>query len=529
MRQLLDNSRVQCHLDVPPSRNGEQLASSRRAAAAIVLVSSLAVYLQVFILPGTPRVATGDQAIYLHHATRMLNGELIYRDYDHFTFPGTDVLYMTLFRIFGVRAWIPQAMLVVLGALMAWLILFISRKLMRGTAACLPSLMFIALPFSSYLDATHHWYSLAAVTAALAVLLEERTPTRLLCAGALTGIATFFTQSMALAIIGFTLFLLWERNRENQKWKELLKREGSVLISFAVTITACMAYFIWKVGLKAIVYYTIVFVAKYYPADWFNNWRVYLTGRPHLHAWATWFDTPAFVLIHVIVPFIYILFLLGRAPGWAKLDAKMCERLVLINVHGLFLFLSVASAPAYSRLYAVSPPALLSLVWLLNSSKRISRVARRSAWIVAFAMLISRPLVTQLRSKQFLDLPTGRTAFLDPLIYEKSKWVSERTHPSDYFFGDHLICFVLRLQNAARVPFLRPTDYTRPEEVADVIRGLDQHQVRFVSWYIGLDREKDASFHLKGNHLAPIRLYLRQRYHLAQTFSNGDQIWERNQ
>jgi hypothetical protein len=334
---------------------------------------------------------------------------------------------------------------------------------------------------------------------------------------------------MVITTLGFALFLLWERKHENQGWSGLLKRGGPLLIGFSATITACMAYFIRKVGLKTIVYYTVVFVAKYYPADWFNNWRVYLTGRPHLHAWATWFDTPAFVLIHVIVPFIYILFLVGRAPGWAKLDAKVREQLVLVNLTGLFLFLSVASAPAYSRLYVVSPPALLVLVWLLHSSQKIPRVALRSAWIVAFAMLISRPLVTQLRSKQFLNLPTGRTAFLDPLIYEKSKWVSERTHPSDYFFGDHLICFVLRLQNAARVPFLRPTDYTRPEEVADVIRGLDRHHVRFVSWYIGLDREKDASLHPQGNHLAPIRAYLRDHYHVAQTFENGDQIWERNQ
>ena len=105
----------------------------------------------------------------------------------------------------------------------------------------------------------------------------------------------------------------------------------------------------------------------------------------------------------------------------------------------------------------------------------------------------------------------------------------ERTQPFDYFFGDHLVAFTLRLRNAGRVPFLRPTDYTRPEEVADAIQGLEKFHVRFVSWYIGLDREKDAARHPEGNHLAPIRLYLQERYHVAQTFANGDQIWERNE
>jgi len=135
----------------------------------------------------------------------------------------------------------------------------------------------------------------------------------------------------------------------------------------------------------------------------------------------------------------------------------------------------------------------------------------------------------QIRWKAYLDLPTGRTAFYDPLLYEKCKWMSQRTQPFDYFFGDHLIAFTLRLRNVGRVPFLRPTDYTRPEEVADAIRGIEKFQVRFVSWYIGLDREKEAARHPEGDHLAPIRLYFREHYHVAEIFANGDQIWERNQ
>src|SRR5579864_1713012 len=110
-------------------------ASRPWATLTIVSVSALFIYLQVFILPDTPRLATGDQAIYLHHAARMLDGQLIYRDYDHFTLPGTDVLYMALFRVFGVRAWIPQVTLIVVGSSMACLIVSISRRLLAGSAA----------------------------------------------------------------------------------------------------------------------------------------------------------------------------------------------------------------------------------------------------------------------------------------------------------------------------------------------------------------------------------------------------------
>jgi hypothetical protein len=494
---------------------------------AIVLLSSLFLYLQVFVFPGTPRLASGDQAIYLHHAARMLDGEVIYRDYDHFTLPGTDVLYMTLFQLFGVRAWIPQAMLVVLGTSMMALILFISRKLISGPAAYLPGLLFVVLPFSSYLDATHHWYSTVATTAALAVLLPQRSVGRLIWAGVFLGIATFFTQSMALLTVGFALFLLWERGRQGQTWVWLVKKEVALLASFLATTTACLAYFVWTVGLKQLLYYTVVFVAKYYPADWFNNWRVYLTGRPRLHVWTTWFDLPAFALVHLIVPLVYILFFAIYALKTKPRSDELWHRLMLVNFTGLFLFFTVASAPAYSRLYAVSAPALVLLVWFLDSSRKVERAWLRLLWVAVLVLVIARPLVTQIRWKAYLDLPTGRTAFLEPVLYEKCKWMSERTRPFDYFFGDHLISFTLRLRNVGRVPFLRPTDYTRPEEVQDAIQGLEKFQVRFVSWYSGLDHETEAARHPEGNHLGPMREYLLKHYRIAQTFSNGDQIWER--
>jgi hypothetical protein len=530
MRSALESRPADRGQQMLPEDLGIHPQRLRRVTLAMVVLSCVFIYLQVFVPPFTPRLASGDQAIYLHHATRMLDGELIYRDYDHFTTPGTDVLYMVLFKLFGVRAWIPQAMLVALGGLMVWIIISISRRVLSGTVAYLPALIFVTLPFSSYLDATHHWYGLTATLAALAVLLEDRNTVRLVWAGVLLGIATFFTQSMALVCVGLTVFLVWERGRQGETWMLLVRREAALMLGFLATFSACMSYFVWKVGFSRLFYFTVVFVTKYYPADWFNNWRVYLTGRPQLHAWTTWFDLPAFAVIHLIVPLVYVIFLVAHSrEGWKQQSEAVRRRLVLVNVVGFFLFLTVASAPAYSRLYVVSPPALVTLTWLLGLRAKLQRVSLRMAWAVVVVMLAARPLMTQVRWRAYLDIPTGRTAFFDPLLYEKCKWMAQRSHPSDYFFGDHLIAFALRLRNVARVPFLRPTDYTRPEEVADAMQKLERFQVRFVSWYIGLDREKDAALHPEGNHLAPIRAYLHEHYHLAKTFTNGDQIWEREQ
>ena len=225
-----------------------------------------------------------------------------------------------------------------------------------------------------------------------------------------------------------------------------------------------------------------------------------------------------------LIPFIYIFFLpyywrVGRSRPELPWD-----RLMLVNVTGLSLFLAVASAPAYNRLYAVSLPGIMLLVWLTSAFVPVKKILSPILWTAVVVLTISKPIVTQTRWKEYLDLPTGRTVFFQPEAYEEAKWVAERTQPSDYFFGDGLFCFALRLRNPARVSFLTPTDFTRPEEVRDVVQALEERPVKFVSWYAGLDGALDTA----GNHLAPLTLYLHDHYHVERTFSNGDEIWERD-
>jgi hypothetical protein len=481
-------------------------------------------YLEVFVLPATPPLATGDQSIYLHNATRLLEGQIIYRDYDHFTLPGTDVLYAALFRLFGVRAWIPQAMLVLIGVVNAWLSIVISGKVLDGGTVILPAFLFLTLPFSGYLDATHHWYSTLAAVAALAIAIEKRTMARMTWAGVLWGLGTCFSQSTVLGVIGFALFSSWERRRNAEPWSLALKKEACLFIGFLAAVSAFNAYFLWKVGLRRFLYYTVVFVAKYYSAERFNTWRIYLRETPSIHSWTNWADLVAWPFVHALIPFIYIFFLLYYWRVARSRPELPWARLMLVNITGLSLFLAVASAPAYNRLYTVSLPGIVLLVWVTSVFVQVKKILSPILWMAVLSLAIVKPIITQTRWKAYLNLPSGRTVFFDPTAYEQAKWIRDRTRPSDYFFGDQLLCFALGLRNPARVPFLRPTDYTRPEEVRDVVQALEQHRVTLVSWYRGLDAPVDDA----GNHLAPLQLYLHGHYHVEKTFLNGDKIWVRN-
>jgi hypothetical protein len=147
--------------------------TKRWITGGALVASVVFLFLQTFILPNVPRIANGDQGIYLSLAARMLDGQLMYRDFDHFTLPGTSVLYLVLFKLLGVRAWIAPAMLIVVGVSIAWLIIRLSENVMSGLIVFLPALLFLTLPFAGFLDATHHWYSVLAGTAALLVVIKK--------------------------------------------------------------------------------------------------------------------------------------------------------------------------------------------------------------------------------------------------------------------------------------------------------------------------------------------------------------------
>jgi hypothetical protein len=172
-------------------------------------------YLNLFILPNTPVYRMGDGLTFLQNAVKMYDGQVIYRDFFQFTPPGTELVYSTLFKLFGVRAWIPNATLLLLGVIMAWLSCVISRHLISGVSVMLPALLFLTFAYRFWLDGTHHWFSITAVMAALAVVIKERNPSRLAMAGAFCGLALCFTQLRgAVAVLSLAVFLVWESGRK---------------------------------------------------------------------------------------------------------------------------------------------------------------------------------------------------------------------------------------------------------------------------------------------------------------------------
>jgi hypothetical protein len=467
-------------------------------------------------------------------AMRMGGGQVIYRDFFEPVLPGTQYLFLGFTKLFGLHTWIPSAIFVLLGTFLAWAGVAVSKQVLPKDLSLLPSIAFLAFAYVTEPDPTHHWCSTLAVMMALAVLIKRRTPSSLVLAGLLFGLATLFTQTIGpAAVLGTVVFLLWEHWAEHQGSRELLKRLLLLLVPFAAVDLIAVGYLSARSGWHDFAYCLIVFPSKFFRQWYWNTPQVYMADSEmplfasHLlqfPALGIWF------FVHFLVPFIYLIFLVRMFRQAKRHPLEPWDKLTLLTSVGLFEFFTVAYSASWLRLCSIAFPAIIVFVWLVKTSRRSLLTATNLLWVTSLTLLVAQAAVVQLSVRRWISSPAGPIAITDADRYEKYKWIQERTRPDDYLFdaSDCDVYFPLELRNPAAVPFLTASEYTRPEQIEQVISSLEKRQVHFVLWSVWLD----APLHLPSNKnkLALLKSYLRSRYHLAHGFGEPDyeEVWERN-
>ncbi len=457
---------------------------------------------------------------------------MIYRDFFEFVTPGAALIHFVLFKIFGLRPWIPNLLALLLGLGQGWLGIVIARKLMRPWLALLPCGMFLVLARDYICDPTHHWYSVLAAIAALAVLLERQTPVRIGAAGSLCGISACFTQTRGLAVVvGFAVFLWWETRQRREGWRRLLKKETWLLTGFIGAFLAVNAYFIWTAGLSRYLWCTVVFVLKYYPkeAEW-NTVQAINLFFPSVTSWQTLLHILMESLILFIVPFIFILFFTYYWREHSKRSLEYWERPMLVAIVGFFLLLSIAPAPNPNRVSESALPSLILLGWFLDSPRKLARVLVVVFMVGALLTATYGIARSQLQPAGILATSQGRVAIIDPEKFQEYAWIQQHTRPGEYFYeGDESDeYFYLDLRNPTPIPRIVNNGYTTATQVAEVIRGLDQHQVQYIFWDLDPPDEPLPEWENPSDaHLGPLWNYMQSHYTVVKTFANSDEIWKR--
>ena len=510
--------------------------ANRGALAAVVLMGIFAFascYFRSFIFPYLPLLPGGDQVGFFISGSRIVAGQMPYRDFFEILPVGTDLIYAALTKIFGFYTWVPEFVMACLAAATAALVTFAAIRVVRGAAAILPALSLLGfLLLDESLNATHHWFCTVAALGAMLLLLDGRTSARVLAAGALAGIATCFTQTTgAMVVLSLAIYLVCARRADQpNRWRSVLLLCATAIIVFL----AVNGYFIWQAGVQRRFFCTAIYPVRYFGVPTINNWRVIERDFPSHPSFRRWLSFP---FIYAAVPFAYFGFFIvwrrnrPHTPIDSQIDKQIDEwresqdKLLLTALTGLGMIVAVAPAPSFLRVSSASLPAMILLSWFLDRSGRFGRVASQLTAAVALLLAIGVPIHRQIASHSSLDLPGGVTAFSQSSDAAEYRWLASKLQPEQYFFGMPPMILPFHLLNAAPVGAFDTTDYTRPEEVAQSIRAFRAHPVPLMV----LRGDFESPVASPNDHTGPFRVYLRENYIHTKTFPNGDQIWEKTE
>jgi hypothetical protein len=508
-------------MQAPRTASARPFQLSTISIATLVSLFNFGVsYFRSFIFPDIPLLPFGDASYFLNNANRIVAGHLPYRDYFAFLPPGIELTYALLIKGFGARSWIPNLMIACLAAAAAWLMTLIAAQLMRGPAIALPGLLLAGFVLPGSFDATHHWFSTIALMAAVLVLLHGDSFRNIAAVGLLCGIAGWYTQTKGVAAVaGFVTYLLLKGRREStparDRWLKCILLSGLALTVFAVG----NLYFVRAAGLSRWFYCLVVYPLRYYPSVRLNNWRVYGYG------FKFGLGTIPFLFVHLTVPLVYVICIVVMLRRSKNEPGEAWDKIGLLLVAGLAMFLAIASSPGWKRLATSSPPAVILLTWLLNRSRRIMAKLEIGLGAAAIVLALAGVARIQTRRTTFLDLPIGRTAFVDFARYEEYRYAMEHTCRGQLMFGPSPILFALQVQNPAPIDGFVPFDYTRPEQVTATIQALELNKVPMLMLHPSMFTDPAST--PASDHLDPIRTYLAGHYRVTATFNTGDELWER--
>lgn len=505
--------------------------SLHRATTFYLLLAFVYLYLTLFLVPATPIFFENDHFLQMYDSVRMLGGEVIYKDFFQFTFPGTEIWYLALFKTFGQRIWLLNATILLLGFSLAWTLLAVSKRLMGSPFIYVAPSIFLFFGFRWYgMDGGHRLFSCLFALLAILVLLDKANPKRLLAAGFLCALSAMFTQTRGVAIFAaIVVFLVWHffRQRTNDGWKELVASLSLLAASFGVSLLILTGYFLVTAGIGTFLESTIFF-AQSYNADPVNNsnlyfqfWRDLFVGSVNRSS------LPVDLFYYLLVPIVYIvppIYYFVKKP----VNPELWRKVMLLSVSGLFLFL-VTSGLNPVRLYHVAIPGIvLFSLWLSRCHKR---------WIpltgVGFIVFASVALCVFGQIKTYppeVELPSGTVIFSSDTAAEKYRWINDHTVPGDLVFESYrtVVNFPLMVGNPATISMLRDTNYTSTEQVEKVIGELRRRPPKYILWNGAWSKANNER--ASDDHLGPLFDFLTVNYQLRQILTTvygiDIQVWE---
>ena len=498
-----------------------------RADAAFLVFMAIFFYLQLFIFPAAPVYVENDQLLPISNAMRLLDGDVMYRDFFHFAPPGTELYYAAVFSLFGIKVWVVNATIFLLAAAQLIAIFVISKKIFAGVFSYLPSLIYFIIGFRLWgIDGSYRLFSMVFVLAAVIVLLFKLNTKAIVAAAALCGFSSYFVQTRGLlGVAAIGLFLLWEHWHSGRPTTSLLRKWMIAGFTFAAVIAFTQFYFAWRGGFNNYFFANVIFLKDYYGADTLSNTLAYFSDIPDLPSYLSTYGTGGglfryfrvagpTLFFYALVPLVYVAYFVYRR--FRPVEVLQDRVLILLTIVGGVLYIG-ASAPTAFRIYHISIPAVVILSWFISRMRfgnSIAQVSTAALLILGILYCFQRQTAPHVT----IELPAGTAAFLAPDTAEKYVWLAAEMKPGEYIYeAQHATYyFPLHLKNPSPFYLIRDNNYTPEFQVDQLMTALRSNPPRMIAWHGGWSKEPDQR--APGDNLAPLWEFIRTNYRLKKEF-----------
>src|SRR5713226_5365185 len=375
----------------------ERSRSERYIALAIFLLS----FLYLCILRRYSWIDP-DEGIILQGAQRILEGQVLYRDFFSFFTPGSYYLFALVFRVFGDSYLVAHTALAFLGAAFSPITYLLARRVCSRQASLLVTGLMTATALPWRFVVIHNWDSTLWACLALycAVrLLESPSVKWALAAASFVSLTALFEQSKGAGLLlglgaGFLIIIFGSRRVFTRD--QLI----AIVLGLAWPFFVTVAYFASRHALTTMLaswfwplqHYS---VANRVPYAYDNmtgeaRHRIFDAGSPGLRLFTmlifsarSWVP---FLPLFGVALLIRLTFRRWRrisvGPEWAYYV------LVSATISGLLLSIVIARAD-YLHFIFLQPVFFLALAWLLDGRGIRNRFCTRIAPVVGFCLSMS--------------------------------------------------------------------------------------------------------------------------------------------
>jgi hypothetical protein len=456
------------------------------------------------------RLSQQEGGTYIDEAIRILQGEVIYRDFFEFMTPG--VFYVNAFFLWllGPTPTSVGVMIVVLGAVCALAIYAISDAVLSSYWRYVPAAIFVGLTYPSYSPGNHKWPTIILCLVGILAVVKTRSRLRCGISGIAHGGAMLCTQDFGVgAALGMAAALWLLRGRKGGSHPLVF------VVACGLTVAVTLGGFAVAAGFATVWYDLVAFMFEHYGTS--HMLAVGVGGLENLPFWLTSFGLGGLGLGYAVI---------GVARRFWRSDPPSLVIIALAGA-GLLVIGGVAHPIEPTLIGVRAVPLTIVAVYLLQ---------RAAEWRAARPWPLVGVIVLGLILAGYAAVRPIRTQFTAPLVAEAHRagtiwtygqddlvWLEANTvegQPVFLFPDKGGFYFFSRTRNPLSYPKLYDMGFSSDAQIADAIRQLVRscpavgiwHQNRLFAF--GKNRpELDT--------LKPLEQVLLRNYDAAAEFPNG--------